>query len=69
MIIGRLLLLGNVTLGPRRLVVLMKLSQFGWRFHRDADRAAQQGIERVDPEDLGLEDAAGVAGDGFGYGV
>ena len=48
---------------------LWKLAEFGWGLHRDADGAAQERVEGVDPEDLGLEDYAEVAGDGFGDGV
>jgi len=45
----------------------MELAEFrGW-FHRDADGVAEEGVDGFDPEDLGGEYFAEVAGDGFGY--
>jgi hypothetical protein len=47
----------------------MQVAEFGWRGHGDPYGSAQEGVYRVDPQDLRLEDYAEVAGDGFGYDV
>lgn len=53
-------------LGPSCLVLVVKLTEFGRRLHRHADGATEEGVERIDPEDLALEKHAEVARDGFG---
>jgi len=56
-------------LRPGGVVLFVNLAEFcGW-LHGDTDGAAEEGVEGIDPEDLGLEDCAEVAGDGFGDGV
>lgn len=47
----------------------MELAEFGRELHGDAYRTAEQGIQRVDPKNLTLEDYAEVAGNGLGYRV
>ena len=47
----------------------MQVAEFGWALHRDTYGSAEEGVYRVDPQNLRLEDYAKVAGDGLGYEV
>jgi len=50
-------------------VFFVNLAELGGRLHGYADGVAEEGVESIDPEDLGLEDDPEVTRDGFGDGV
>src|SRR5579862_6113046 len=59
----------KAVLRPTGVFFLAQPAQFSRSLHGDANGAAEEGIEGVDPEHLCLEHDAEVAGDGFGNGV
>ncbi len=51
---------------PSGVVFFVDLAKFSRALHRYADCAAEERIERIDPEHLAGKHCAEVAGDGFG---
>ena len=52
---------------PGGFVFFVDLAEFGGGLHGDTYGSSQERIERIDPQDLGLENYSEVSGDGFGY--